>query len=169
MNNHKKYEREREWKKKLHSPEWEERFVCVNEREMIKKKKKLHSPESFRGCCLLRLRKGVGGGVGKLEGARSSTSDDDEDDGNREGRGGDGSGNVLIFFFFFLCGIFVMNSARARRWVKFATLFKSFFFFFLIIFQGALNQIRVIQITLYRGRTVLSKLKILGLSYAWIC
>ena len=41
MNNHKKYERERERmiKKKLHSPEWEERFVCVNEREMIKKKK----------------------------------------------------------------------------------------------------------------------------------
>ena len=35
------------------------------EREMIKKKK-LHSP----GCCLLKLRKGVGGGLGGLEGAR---------------------------------------------------------------------------------------------------
>ena len=36
----------------------------MREREMIKKK--LHSPESFRGRCLLRLRKGVGG-VGELD------------------------------------------------------------------------------------------------------
>ena len=42
----------------------------MRERERIRKKKKLHSPESFRGRCLLRLRKGVGGGVGELEGGR---------------------------------------------------------------------------------------------------
>ena len=41
----------------------------------------------------MRERNGVGGGVGDLEGAGSSTSDDDEDDGNREGSCEDGSGN----------------------------------------------------------------------------
>ena len=42
---------------------------------------------------MFRLRKGVAGGVGELEGGGPSTSDDDEDDGNREDSGGDGSGD----------------------------------------------------------------------------
>ena len=48
-----------------------------------------------------------------------------------------------------------MNFATACHSVGTLTLFKSFFFFFLFnIFQGALNQFHVIQIALYRGRTV---------------
>ena len=45
--------------------------MWVSERERERNdKKKVNSPESFRGHSLLRLRKGVGGGVGELQGGQ---------------------------------------------------------------------------------------------------
>ena len=78
--------------------------------------------------------------MGELEGAGSSTSDDDEDDGNREGSGGDGSGDETRG-----------DISKGAPLSQIRDVIQVIFFFF---FQGSLNQILVIQIALYRGRTV---------------
>ena len=87
--------------------------------------------------------------MGELEGgARSSASDDDEDDGSREGSGGDGSGNETRG----------TNSARARREVKFATLFKSFYFFIYYFSRGVKSNPRYSNHVILRPDCIEKKL-----------
>ena len=67
-----------------------------------------------------------------------------------------------FFFFFTLRNFCVASLSQIREVIQ------VILFFFLIIFQGALNQIHDIQIALYRGRTAYPETGKLEVSYMWV-